>query len=496
MRVACPSCRALFDLDADLADGPGLPLCDACSGAGLAPPAPPVSVPVPPPRRSRPKVPAMSFGKRRSADEEEDRAQATSAEADERAEDRALDSLGMDPPEAGSPAPGELGDLRSDSPPPPVPAYVEPSSGLMDIRRLAAALPSKPSYFRVEMDSILPPDEIPVTTDDDDPPSSGHADLQSLVDPPSEDPDRVADALLHLDGGLFRHAPARTIISLSPPPATSGPLAPVLSLDRAGGSSRPPAPLLVAPVAQIDPARATKSTAPGRGRGALGWVAGVVVGSAITGLVVARLSTNLPPAREPASTPSAPREDAREAVVTAAPRPSSTPSAPRDAAALPSVRNAVDAPAPSSTRPTAEPARDPAARPSATPRDPSARAPAGTATARASQPAGVTAAPAPAPTAVPAPAPAGGDFDRSAAKAALAAAASMAAGCKQPDDPSGGARVSVTFALSGRVTSAKLVSGAFGGTKTGGCIVRAFRSISVPAFAGDPVTVTKDISVQ
>jgi hypothetical protein len=95
------------------------------------------------------------------------------------------------------------------------------------------------------------------------------------------------------------------------------------------------------------------------------------------------------------------------------------------------------------------------------------------------------------------PPPAGGaEFDRGAAKAALASAASAAAGCKQGDDPSGGARVSVTFAPSGRVTSARIVSGPFQGTKTGGCIAQTFRTASVPPFSGDPVTVAKEISVQ
>jgi hypothetical protein len=72
-------------------------------------------------------------------------------------------------------------------------------------------------------------------------------------------------------------------------------------------------------------------------------------------------------------------------------------------------------------------------------------------------------------------------------------AAGAAASCKQADDPSGSSRVSVTFAPSGRVVSARVVGGPFQGTRTGGCIAAAFRSANVPPFSGDPVVVTKEV---
>lgn len=107
-----------------------------------------------------------------------------------------------------------------------------------------------------------------------------------------------------------------------------------------------------------------------------------------------------------------------------------------------------------------------------------------------------TAAPAPTepPKATPPP-PAGNEFDKGAASAAMSAAASRAMACKG-DGPSGTASVSVTFASSGRVTSAKVEGGPFSGTPTGGCIATAFRSATVPPFDGSPVTVRKSVSIR
>jgi hypothetical protein len=113
-------------------------------------------------------------------------------------------------------------------------------------------------------------------------------------------------------------------------------------------------------------------------------------------------------------------------------------------------------------------------------------------------PASTSTATAPTETATAAPAappPAEAAFDKSAASAALAAAAGQASGCKQEGDPSGTARVQVTFVPSGRVTSANVQGPPFAGTATGGCIARAFRSASVPPFSGDPVTVSKTVSI-
>jgi hypothetical protein len=107
-----------------------------------------------------------------------------------------------------------------------------------------------------------------------------------------------------------------------------------------------------------------------------------------------------------------------------------------------------------------------------------------------------TAALGPASIATPAPAPRSAEFDTRAAQAALSEAAARAGACRTGTDPTdGSARVSVTFAPSGRVTSATVNGPPFAGTETGGCIAKAFRSASVPAFEGAPVTVHKSVGI-
>jgi predicted Zn finger-like uncharacterized protein len=86
-------------------------------------------------------------------------------------------------------------------------------------------------------------------------------------------------------------------------------------------------------------------------------------------------------------------------------------------------------------------------------------------------------------------------FNKGAAIAALSSAASAASGCKRPGGPTGGGRAIVTFAPSGRVTSANVQGGSFGGTSVGGCIASVFRRATVPAFSGSPVTVSKSFSI-
>lgn len=86
-------------------------------------------------------------------------------------------------------------------------------------------------------------------------------------------------------------------------------------------------------------------------------------------------------------------------------------------------------------------------------------------------------------------------FDRTSAESAMNAAAAAATSCRQPGSPAGASRVSVTFAPTGRVTTAT-VSGAFAGTPTGGCIARTFRSAQVPPFDGNLVTVHKTVAIR
>ncbi|HVJ19775.1 MAG TPA: hypothetical protein VM686_30370, partial [Polyangiaceae bacterium] len=79
---------------------------------------------------------------------------------------------------------------------------------------------------------------------------------------------------------------------------------------------------------------------------------------------------------------------------------------------------------------------------------------------------------------------------------ALAAAAAQASGCRKGEDPTGSAVVIITFAPSGRVTSANVNGPPFAGTATGGCIAAAMRKASVPAFDGERITVSKTVNIQ
>jgi predicted Zn finger-like uncharacterized protein len=94
-----------------------------------------------------------------------------------------------------------------------------------------------------------------------------------------------------------------------------------------------------------------------------------------------------------------------------------------------------------------------------------------------------------------APAPTAGPFSISAAQAALGSAAGSAGGCKKPGGPTGSGKVQVTFAPSGRVTSANVAGPPFAGTPVGGCVAGMFRRAKVPPFSGNPVTVSKSFSV-
>ncbi len=86
-------------------------------------------------------------------------------------------------------------------------------------------------------------------------------------------------------------------------------------------------------------------------------------------------------------------------------------------------------------------------------------------------------------------------FNKGAAIAALSSAASASSGCKRPGGPTGSGKALVTFAPSGRVTSANVTGGSFGGTSVGGCVASVFRRAKVPPFGGGPVTVSKSFTI-
>jgi hypothetical protein len=91
---------------------------------------------------------------------------------------------------------------------------------------------------------------------------------------------------------------------------------------------------------------------------------------------------------------------------------------------------------------------------------------------------------------------AGTDISRPAAAVAISVAGRRAASCLAADDLRGTMPVSVTFAPSGRVTTATVDGGPFVGTAVGGCIARALRSASVGPFDGAPVTVHSSVRVR
>jgi predicted Zn finger-like uncharacterized protein len=88
-----------------------------------------------------------------------------------------------------------------------------------------------------------------------------------------------------------------------------------------------------------------------------------------------------------------------------------------------------------------------------------------------------------------------GGFNKDAAVAALSVAASQATVCKRPEGPWGSGRAVVTFASSGRVTTANVTGDPFGGTAVGGCVASVFRRAKIPPFSGDPVTVSKSFTI-
>jgi hypothetical protein len=94
------------------------------------------------------------------------------------------------------------------------------------------------------------------------------------------------------------------------------------------------------------------------------------------------------------------------------------------------------------------------------------------------------------------PAAPGTEFDRSAAVSALKSAAAQASSCRKDGDPSGTATLTITFAPSGRVTSATIQGPPFAGTATGGCIASTMRHAQIPSFDGDRVTVTKTVVIE
>jgi len=87
-------------------------------------------------------------------------------------------------------------------------------------------------------------------------------------------------------------------------------------------------------------------------------------------------------------------------------------------------------------------------------------------------------------------------FDANAASSVLEVAAQQASTCRQVGDPSGMAMVSVTFAPSGRVTTATISAPPFMGTATGSCVATTMRDARIQPFAGMFRTLTKMVTIR
>jgi hypothetical protein len=89
-----------------------------------------------------------------------------------------------------------------------------------------------------------------------------------------------------------------------------------------------------------------------------------------------------------------------------------------------------------------------------------------------------------------------GPFDAAAAKTALDALLNEAARCREPGGPQGIARVAVTFAPNGTVSSATIAEPPFAGSSVGNCICEAMKRARIKPFAGPPGNLTERISIR
>jgi len=83
-------------------------------------------------------------------------------------------------------------------------------------------------------------------------------------------------------------------------------------------------------------------------------------------------------------------------------------------------------------------------------------------------------------------------FNVEAAKNALNAAAAKAGSCA---GAAGKGKVQLTFAPSGAVSAAQITEGPYSGTPAGKCALKHFRSAHIPAFSGNPQTVSKSFKI-
>lgn len=392
--------------------------------------------------------------------------------------------------------------LTGEEPPPPARRSAPDAAELRGptSKKFGGALP----FFQVDTPKPAEPEPVPV--DEERAPDSGLIDIRGMasLEEKATREDRAGADLFNLSGGLFGATP---LASLNPPDVSA-----IGGAESRGNRAAPGgrvAPVLPASAAPLAPGGGQASEEPNPfakrgGKKGVRIALGVV---GVVGVVVLALKLGQSFGGHGSETEATGEVSSATSVSTAAPREGESRSSPTPGAvaAAPSVK-AVDPGATAKATGTA--AATAAAAATGTPAAATgagatagAAAGAGNSSSKPASPggaqAGAGAATPAAPAAPAAPAPASGaSFDVGAAKAALVPAVLKASGCRKPEDPTGGAKVSITFAPSGRVTSARVTGPPFAGTSTGGCIAAAFRGVTIPPFAGDPVSVTKEVSVR
>ncbi len=82
------------------------------------------------------------------------------------------------------------------------------------------------------------------------------------------------------------------------------------------------------------------------------------------------------------------------------------------------------------------------------------------------------------------------DFDKATAQAQLTRAAQLVASCRRAGGESGPGRALVTLATSGAAQSVT-IQGKLSGTAVGDCVAQQFKTVRIPPFSGNPVTLGK-----
>jgi predicted Zn finger-like uncharacterized protein len=521
--VRCRQCHTTIEVDASEVDLKTLPEIEKPLPLR---PAPKGIKPAPPPPRPTAKSTLMGIGAQRPGG----------------ASELVALSPGFLNLNAPAPTPNAHG---FPEPPPPPGAVEELTSGDWEITETPPLVKADTSPESVD-DFIeeLPP-SLPLTDQDEEMPSStGTPSLKALAHhdehaPKPRTDDFLANMSAAMNGGIMTGAPTIDVSTLTAAPAEAAPspsidfsnldvpltgkqTLPLFGLDndddptagatpRTVGRSRPapsPGDGSLSPSALDRPAHeaeavegvrerrnvvapATKSEPPAdAGQRRSGLAAPVLLALAVAaGFLIWKRTSVDPDASAQAEQPATPG--------IAAPAPEALPASPAEPVAVAPLAS-VAAPEPTladdltfettPTKPATVAARD-------KPADATAPTAAPTPAAKPEpEPAGPTVKEepqAPPPSSEPA-----GPFDRAAAAAALTAGAAQASACRKEGDPSGVASVVITFAPSGRVTSANISGPPFAGTPTGGCIAAALRKARVPVFEGDRVTVSKTIVVQ